>query len=258
MNNGMQSDRHAAQIMKRIVQVCLPAARLRSNACRKNMSKLFRLQAGSECHRAGTGTGAGCRAENRNHNGSRTGGVSAGKGCSSAASPAATTTQKPTDAQTAATRSACRSDYEKNCASVPPGGAASLQCLQKSMSKLSPSCQKVVNAVGVAGAPAAAATTAPAAVMRRHLRRWCCGRDAAARGAVCAQVGLWRGRSGAVRRCRTRRRAHRAMSGRASRISFARLQGRSRARRRNSRDYSPRNARSIGPAGRSMRRSRRS
>lgn len=86
------------------------------------------------------------------------------KAAAPAAAPKATTTQKPTDAQTAAIRSACRSDYEKNCASVPPGGAASLQCLQKSMSKLSPSCQKAVNAVGgAASAPAAAATTAPAA-----------------------------------------------------------------------------------------------
>ena len=74
--------------------------------------------------------------------------------------------QKPTDAQTAAVRNACRSDYEKNCASVPPGGAASLQCLQKSMSKLSPGCQKAVSAVGAGGAgstPTAAATAAPAA-----------------------------------------------------------------------------------------------
>jgi len=86
------------------------------------------------------------------------------KAAAPAAAPKATTTQKPTDAQTAAIRSACRSDYEKNCASVPPGGAASLQCLQKSMPKLSPSCQKAVSAVGgAASAPAAAATTAPAA-----------------------------------------------------------------------------------------------
>ncbi|MDO8979672.1 MAG: hypothetical protein Q7V17_10625 [Afipia sp.] len=88
--------------------------------------------------------------------------------------------QKPTDAQTAAMRSACRSDYQKNCASVPPGGEASLQCLQKSMPKLSPSCQKAVSAVGgggaapaaggapvTAAAPAgAAAAPAPALVLR--------------------------------------------------------------------------------------------
>lgn len=79
-----------------------------------------------------------------------------------AATPkAAASAQKPTDAQSAAIRSACRSDYEKNCASVPPGGAASLQCLQKSMPKLSPNCQKAVSAVG--GGGAAPAGSAPAA-----------------------------------------------------------------------------------------------
>ncbi len=88
------------------------------------------------------------------------------KAAAPATAPKAATAQKPTDAQTAAIRSACRSDYQKNCASVPPGGAASLQCLQKSMSKLSPSCQKAVSAVGgggTASTPAAAATAAPAA-----------------------------------------------------------------------------------------------
>jgi len=91
------------------------------------------------------------------------------KAAAPAAAPkaAAATSAKPTDAQTAAIRSACRSDYQKNCASVPPGGAASLQCLQKSMPKLSPSCQKAVSAVGGSGAPPAAggtpaATAAPA------------------------------------------------------------------------------------------------
>lgn len=84
---------------------------------------------------------------------------------------AATPAQKPTDAQTAAIRSACRSDYQKNCASVPPGGEASLQCLQKSMPKLSPSCQKAVSAVGGGGAApvagsAPAAAAAPALMLR--------------------------------------------------------------------------------------------
>lgn len=87
------------------------------------------------------------------------------KAAAPAAAPktaAATPAQKPTDAQTAAIRSACRSDYQKNCASVPPGGEASLQCLQKSMPKLSPSCQKAVSAVGGSG-PAPAPGGAPAA-----------------------------------------------------------------------------------------------
>ena len=55
--------------------------------------------------------------------------------------------QAPTDAQRNAIRSECRSDYEAHCASVPPGGAASLQCLQKNMSSLSSSCQTAVRAV---------------------------------------------------------------------------------------------------------------
>lgn len=94
------------------------------------------------------------------------------KAAAPAAAPkaaAGTPAQKPTDAQTAAIRSACRSDYQKNCASVPPGGAASLQCLQKNVSKLSSGCQKAVSAVvgeaapAAGGAPAAAAAPAGAA-----------------------------------------------------------------------------------------------
>jgi hypothetical protein len=72
--------------------------------------------------------------------------------------------QQPTDEQRNAIRSACRSDYEANCASVPPGGAASLQCLQKNMSKLSGACKQAVNAMEPAPAatPKAETTTAPA------------------------------------------------------------------------------------------------
>jgi hypothetical protein len=70
--------------------------------------------------------------------------------------------QAPTDAQRNAIRSECRSDYEAHCASIPPGGEASLQCLQKNMSSLSSGCQSAVRAVE---APAAApkAESAPAA-----------------------------------------------------------------------------------------------
>lgn len=88
------------------------------------------------------------------------------KAAAPAAAPkaaAGTPAQKPTDAQTAAIRSACRSDYQKNCASVPPGGAASLQCLQKNVSKLSSGCQKAVSAVGGEAAPAAGGAPAAAA-----------------------------------------------------------------------------------------------
>src|SRR3981189_3216627 len=63
--------------------------------------------------------------------------------------------QAPTDAQRSAIRSECRSDYEAHCASVPPGGAASLQCLEKNMSSLSSSCQTAVRAVEAPAAPKA-------------------------------------------------------------------------------------------------------
>src|SRR5229473_2428205 len=69
--------------------------------------------------------------------------------------------QTPTDAQRSAIRSECRSDYEVHCASVPPGGAASLQCLQKNMSSLSSGCQTAVRAVEPPATPKAA-TDAPA------------------------------------------------------------------------------------------------
>ena len=55
--------------------------------------------------------------------------------------------QAPTDAQRSAIRAQCRSDYEAHCASIPPGGAASLQCLQQNISGLSSGCQAAVRAV---------------------------------------------------------------------------------------------------------------
>ena len=72
--------------------------------------------------------------------------------------------QAPTDAQRSAIRAQCRSDYEAHCASIPPGGAASLQCLQKNLSSLSPPCQSAVRAVEASSEsksePAAAAAPA--------------------------------------------------------------------------------------------------
>ena len=55
--------------------------------------------------------------------------------------------QQPNSAQRDAIRSACRADYETHCASVPPGGAASLQCLEQNMSALSSTCQMAVRAI---------------------------------------------------------------------------------------------------------------
>jgi hypothetical protein len=81
--------------------------------------------------------------------------------------------QAPTDAQRAAIKSQCRSDYMAHCSSVPPGGAASLQCLEKNMSSLSTGCADAVHAVQAPAAskaeeapkpeaaPAAASTESP-------------------------------------------------------------------------------------------------
>jgi hypothetical protein len=82
--------------------------------------------------------------------------------------------QAPTDAQRSAIRSAYRADYQANCASVPPGGMASLQCLQKNMSNLSPSCQAAVRAVEPPAEPKAEAKpeakpeSAPAAAAKEE------------------------------------------------------------------------------------------
>jgi hypothetical protein len=55
--------------------------------------------------------------------------------------------QAPSDAQRAAIKSNCRSDYMAHCSSIPPGGAASLQCLQQNMGSLSSACASAVKAV---------------------------------------------------------------------------------------------------------------
>ncbi|WP_065754629.1 hypothetical protein [Bradyrhizobium paxllaeri] len=71
--------------------------------------------------------------------------------------------QAPTQAQRDAIKSQCRSDYMAHCSSVPPGGEASLQCLQKNMSSLSSSCQGAVRAVAAPAAAKPADTAAPKA-----------------------------------------------------------------------------------------------
>jgi hypothetical protein len=73
--------------------------------------------------------------------------------------------QAPSQAQRDAIKSQCRSDYMAHCSSVPPGGEASLQCLQKNMSSLSSSCQSAVRAVEAPAATTAkpAETAAPKA-----------------------------------------------------------------------------------------------
>jgi hypothetical protein len=75
--------------------------------------------------------------------------------------------QGPSEAQREAVKAQCRSDYMAHCASVPPGGEASLQCLAKNMSSLSPSCQSAVRAVEASvEAPKPAAATPPAAAAK--------------------------------------------------------------------------------------------
>jgi hypothetical protein len=125
-------------------------------------------------------------------------------------SPVATTTpsKKPSSSQIAAIRSACRSDYQRSCASVPTGGAAALNCLQKNTSKLSAGCQQAVNAAtggpGVASAAAGDASTgaispaAPALMLRPmrpreelYIVRSACGGDVRA---LCAGIPFGGGR----------------------------------------------------------------
>lgn len=75
--------------------------------------------------------------------------------------------QAPSQAQRDAIKTQCRSDYIAHCSSVPPGGEASLECLQKNMSSLSASCAGAVRAVGSPAAAAPkAADPAPAAKPR--------------------------------------------------------------------------------------------
>jgi hypothetical protein len=69
--------------------------------------------------------------------------------------------QAPSQAQRDAIKSQCRSDYIAHCSSIPPGGEASLQCLQKNMSSLSASCKSAVQAVAAPAEPKA--ESAPAA-----------------------------------------------------------------------------------------------
>src|SRR6266481_5248546 len=71
--------------------------------------------------------------------------------------------QAPSQAQRDVIKSQCRSDYIAHCSSIPPGGEASLQCLQKNMSSLSASCKSAVQAVEAPAEPKAeSAPTAPA------------------------------------------------------------------------------------------------
>lgn len=71
--------------------------------------------------------------------------------------------QAPSQTQRDAIKTQCRSDYIAHCSSVPPGGEASLQCLQKNMSSLSSGCAGAVRAVEAPAAAPKAAEPTPAA-----------------------------------------------------------------------------------------------
>ncbi len=74
--------------------------------------------------------------------------------------------QAPSQAQRDAIKTQCRSDYIAHCSSVPPGGEASLQCLQKNMSSLSSGCAGAVRAVEAPAAAPKAAEPTPATTPR--------------------------------------------------------------------------------------------
>jgi hypothetical protein len=55
--------------------------------------------------------------------------------------------QAPSQAQREAIKSQCRADYQAHCSGIPPGGAASLECLQKNIASLSAGCASAVKTV---------------------------------------------------------------------------------------------------------------
>nr|WP_309943846.1 hypothetical protein [Tardiphaga robiniae] len=71
--------------------------------------------------------------------------------------------QAPSQAQRDAIKTQCRSDYIAHCSSVPPGGEASLQCLQKNVASLSAGCAGAVRAVQAPTAAPKATAPTPAA-----------------------------------------------------------------------------------------------
>ncbi|MGY4456111.1 pyruvate/2-oxoglutarate dehydrogenase complex dihydrolipoamide acyltransferase (E2) component [Bradyrhizobium sp. LB13.1] len=128
--------------------------------------------------------------------------------------PKAAAAKQPNSAQVAAVKSACRADYPKVCASVPPGGAPALECLEKNKAKVSPACEKAVTAAAGGGA---AATAAPAVIVLRPLRP--------REELLIVSLRLRRRHPHAVRRRRARRRSHRTVHRQQRRIAVARMQG---------------------------------
>src|ERR1700746_1823424 len=79
--------------------------------------------------------------------------------------------QAPSEAQRAAIKSNCRSDYMAHCSSIAPGGAASLQCLQKNMASLSGACASAVKAVEAPAETKAEPAAAPAAAKEEQKQK---------------------------------------------------------------------------------------
>jgi hypothetical protein len=78
--------------------------------------------------------------------------------------------QAPSEAQRAAIKSNCRSDYMAHCSSIPPGGAASLQCLQQNMASLSGACASAVKAASAPAETKAEPAAAPAAAPKKETK----------------------------------------------------------------------------------------
>jgi hypothetical protein len=71
--------------------------------------------------------------------------------------------QQPTQAQISAIRSACRGDYQANCAGVPTGGQAALQCLQQHAAAVSTGCRNALAPLSPKPTQAQTATPKPTA-----------------------------------------------------------------------------------------------
>jgi len=71
---------------------------------------------------------------------------------------------KPSQAQLRNVRQGCGADYRTHCAGIPPGGTASIACLERNIRTLSGACQQALRAVaGVTSAAAAPAVAPPPA-----------------------------------------------------------------------------------------------
>jgi hypothetical protein len=119
--------------------------------------------------------------------------------------------QQLSDAQRSAIKSACRGDYQKVCASVPPGTKDSLQCLVQHSAEVSAGCREALapaassSTAAAPAAPASTAAAAPAAAagqplsprQEAHVLRTQCGADFQK---LCSNVQVGGGRGAACLR----------------------------------------------------------